>query len=215
MHSFNLAGFRRTGACGSGSFTQAPRTHTKNHTFEVSRKCLLSGIQYLGKPLKNRVNFTLPVGCLKKKDPKVSLSVIPCESKESRHVAIDGELVIPRACSRHKWIVEYCDCSVNLIVRVINPRNHQILGSSSGEFSIAHSEVNCDHRTHVKLSGILNHKVFLYNDCVEKFHFHVILQLFEHQFRQDLTMQYECKDCDDDFTEISVLSVPSQVASSQ
>lgn len=203
------------GACGSGSFKQAPRIHTQEHTNEISRKCLLNGIQQLGKPLKNRINFTLPVGCLKKKDPKVALRVLPCENKASRHVAIEGELVIPRACSRHKWLVEYCDCSVHLVVKVIDQSNHQVLGCNSAEFAIAHSEVNCDHRTHMKLAEVLKHEVFLYDDSVEKFHFHISIQLFEHQFRQDLTVPYECKECDDDFTEISVLSIPSQVTDHQ
>ena len=176
----------------------------------------MKGMEYHGKPLKNRVNFTLPVGCKKKKDPKVCLSVIPCESRDSRHVVIDGELLIPRNCSRHKWLVEYCDCSVCLSVEVINPKNNRLLGNISGEFDIAHSEVNCDHRTHLKLNNVLEHEVFLYGDaCVDKFHFHATVQLFELECRLDNTLQYECKESEFDFTEISLLSVPSQVASSQ
>ena len=176
----------------------------------------MKGMEQHGKPLKNRVHFTLPVGCKKRTDPKVYLSVIPCESRNSRHVAIDGELLIPRNCSRHKWLVEYCDCSVCLSVKVINPKNNKMLGNASGEFAIAHSEVNCDHRTHMKLDKVLEHEAFLYgNACVDKFHFHATVQLLEFEYRLDNTVQYECKESELDFTEISLLSVPSQVTSSQ
>jgi hypothetical protein len=177
----------------------------------------MKGMQPHGKPLKSRINFTLPVGCKRRKDPKVSLGVIPCENSDSRHVAIDGELLIPRNCSRHKWLVEYCDCSVCLSVEVINPKNNKILGNTSGEFSIAHSEVNYDHRTPMKLDKVLEHEAFLYgNACVDKFQFHATVQLFELECRLDNTVPYECKESEfDGFTEISLLSVPSQVASSQ
>lgn len=175
----------------------------------------MKGMEQHGKPLKKGISFTLPVGCKKKKDPKVYLSIIPCESRDSRHVVIEGELLIPRNCSRHKWLVEYCNCSVCLSMEVINPRNNKVLGDTSQEFSIAHSEVNRDHRTHMKLDKVLEHKAFLYSDaCVEKFHFHATVQLFELECRLDNTVQFECKESDFDFTEISLLSVPSQVASS-
>ena len=198
-----------TGTFGSSQSSCAPRTHTKTFTWEITRKCLLSGIRKLGSPLKDRVNFVLPVGCKMKKNPRVSLNVVPCENRESRHVAIEGELIIPRACSRHKWLVEYCACTVHMSVRVTNPRNHQKLGSNSVEFNIAHSEDDCDHRTCLKVNRVLEHESFLYNASVAKFRFHVSVQLFEHQVKQDLTV-YECKECDDDFTEISLLYVPSQ-----
>ena len=135
--------------------------------------------------------FTLPVGCKKKKDPKVHLSVIPCESRDLHHVTIEGEFLIPRNCSRHKWLVEYCDCSVCLSVKVINLKNTDVLGDASGEFTIAHSEVNRDHRTHMKLDKVLEHETFLYSDVyVDNFDFHVTVQLFEHECRLDNTVQY-------------------------
>ena len=212
-----IAWFHLTGVCRSGSSsTQPPKTHTTNCTWAVSRKCLLKGMQQHGKPLKSRVNFSLPVGCKKRRDPKVSLGVIPCESGDSRHVTIDGELLIPRNCSRHKWLVEYCDCSVCLSVEVINPKNNKILGNTSEEFTIARSEVSCDHRTPMKLNRVLEHQAFLYGNAgVDKFHFHAKVQLFELECRLDNTVQYECKESDFEFTEISILSIPSQVASSQ
>ena len=45
--------------------------------------------------------------------------------------------------------------------------------------------------------------------------FHVTVQLFELECRLDNIVQYECKESELDFTEISLLSIPSQVASSQ
>ena len=208
--------FHVTGVYRSGSSTQPPKTHTTKCTWAVTRKCLMKGMQQHGRPLKSRVNFTLPVGCKKRRDPKIYLSMIPCESRDSRHVVIEGELLIPRNCSRHKWLVEYCDCSVRLSVEVVNPKNNITLGNASGEFGIAHSEIDCDHRTHMKLDKVLKHEVFLYgNACVDKFRFHATVQLFELECRLDNTVQYECKESEFDFTEISLLSVPSQVASSQ
>ena len=130
-------------------------------------------------------------------------------------MTIEGELLIPRGCSRHKWLVEYCDCSVCLSVSVINPNNNKVLGNKSEEFAIEHSEVNRDHRTHMKLDEVLEHEAFLYDARVEKFHFHASVRLFEHEYRLGHTVQYEYKECDLDFTEISILSVPSQVASPQ
>ena len=79
---------------------------------------------------------------------------------------------------------------------------------ASGEFAIAHSEVNCDHRTHMKLNKVLEHEAFLYgNACMDKFHFHATVQLFELEYRLDNTGQYECKESELDFTEISLPSV--------
>lgn len=200
---------------GASVSSKPPKTHNENYSWVVTRKSLLKGIQQHGKPLKNHVNFTLPMGCIKRKDPKVHLFVVPCEQRESRHVVIEGELVIPRKCSRHKWLVEYCDCSVCLSVRVINPNNNECLGNSCREFEIAHSEVNRDHRTHMKLNQVLEHAAFLYNNAyVEKFDFLATVRLFEHEYRlSDSAVQYECTDSEFDFTEISVLSLPSQVAS--
>ena len=68
----------------------------------------------------------------------------------------------------------------------------------------------------MKLDKVLEHEVFLYgNACMDKFHFRTTVQLFELEYRLDNTVQYECKESELDFTEISLFSVPSQVASSQ
>ena len=186
-----------------------------NHSWLVPRESLVNGITKLkcGKSLKDQVSFVLPVGCKAKKDPKISLSVVPCQSSHSRHVAIQGEMTIPRSCSRHKWLVEYCYCSLQVRVKVINPKNQLELGSSSMEFEIAHSEMDCNHTTSIHLSRVLEHQTFLYNKNMDKLLFHVNVQLFEHQYRQDESaVDYECKESDD-FTEIiSPLCVPGQMS---
>ena len=195
--------------------TKGSRTNTKNHTWQISRESLLNGMKKLGKPLKDRVNFILPVGCKMKKDPKISLNVVPCQSKQSRHVDIDGELNIPRGCSRHKWFVEYCSCSIKVTVKVINPKNQRELGCSSNNFDIVHNGMNRDHTTCIRLVGVLAHQAFLYDDTMDKLLFHASVRLSEHQVREDQTVQqYECKEaaCDDDFTEISLLCSPSQAS---
>ena len=195
--------------------TKGSRTNTKNHTWQISRESLLNGMKKLGEPLKDRVNFILPVGCKRKKDPKISLNVMPCQNEQSRHVDIAGELNIPRGCSRHKWFVEYCSCSVKVTVKVINPKDQRELGCSFGNFDIVHNGMNCDHRTYIRLVDVLAHQDFLYDDNMDKLHFHASVRLSEHKVREDQTVQqYECKEaaCDDDFTEIFLPFSPSQAS---
>lgn len=51
-----------------------------------------------------------------------------------------------------------------------------MLGNASGEFGMAYSEIDCDHRTRMKFDKVLEHEAFLYGHaCVDKFRFHMSL----------------------------------------
>ena len=160
----------------------------------------------LGKPLKERVAFRLPVGCINGKNPKISLNVVPYQNRESRHVSVLGEMVIPRSCSRHKWLVSYCHCSVSVRVSVMDQKTHKELGSNSLEVDMVHSEFDGDHTTSINLNRVLDHQIFLYSDKVDKFLFHASVQLSEIQCRED-KVEIDVKEfdvCGDDFVEISL-----------
>ena len=137
----------------------------------------------------------IPVGCKKGKDPQISLRVIPCENEQSRHVSIVGELLIKRGCSRYRWLVEYCRCSVLLSVKVINLLdNSKVVGAAEEEFDIEPSEHNNDHWTRVRLHDVLDHQLIFYGKNISKFTFHATLKLLEHQVRQEEeALTHQCK----------------------
>ena len=165
----------------------------------MPRKKLYNGIWTQEKPLAMRksIEFTIPISCKKRNDPKIFLRVVPCENEQSRHISIEGEFVIKRKCSRYKWLVEYCRCSIVLAVKVINPLNNNELCSTEREFEIQYSDLNRDHRTSLKLTNVLDHDCVIYNRSITTFHFHATLKLLEHQVRRCMTTQnqvYECKE---------------------
>ena len=172
----------------------------------ITRKSLVNGMNKLGKPLKDRVSFCLPVGCRVGKNPKVSLSIVPCQIPTSRHVAIVGEMVIPKTCSRHKWLVSYCHCSLHVTVSVVDQRTHEIVGRNSSEMDLVHSEFDSDHTTCINLNNVLEHQKFLYEDRADKFIFQAKVELFENYCREDNVdvVITESKVCGDDFVELSL-----------
>ena len=94
---------------------------------------------------------------------------------------------------------------------VVNPNNNKMLGNTSGEFGIAHShsEIDCDHRTRMKLEKVLKHETFLYgNACVDK----IISFSLNSSVALAILYSTSVKRVSLNF---SILSVPSQVASSQ
>ena len=162
------------------------------------------------------VSFTLPVACKKRNDPLVSLWVIPCENGQSRHVSIGGELLIKRGCSRYKWLVQYCRCSVVLSIKVIDLQDNSELGMAEEEFDIDYSEHNNDHRVRMKLNNVLDHHLVFYWRNIATFTFQATVKLFEHHVRQEERPAYECKQCEEfaDFTDIVPLPSTSSSASS-
>lgn len=169
----------------------------QTYTWQMTRKELFLGTWTQGKPLatKKCIKFNLPVGCQNRKNPQVFLRVVPCENMQSRHISIEGELLIQRKCSRYKWLVEYCQCSVLLKVVVIDPLTNVDLGSSEEEFDIEYSVLNQDHHTALRLRNVLNHNIIFYDDSISTVTFHATLQLFVHRIREQENNPpaYQCR----------------------
>ena len=167
----------------------------------VKRRELFEYFWKRGQPTSKKIKIFIPVRCQKQNDPCVCLRIVPCQNEHSRHVIIDGELLIPRACSRYKWLVQYCKCSIVVSVKVVDPAEcSEIISSAEKEYKIQCNELDIDHRTRIELKEILNHKQVLYNSNRE-FAFHVIVQLLEHQVIND-DVPFECTESNriDDFT---------------
>lgn len=134
----------------------------------------------------------VPVKSQRHSNPFVCLRIVPCQNESSHHVIIEGELVIPRACSCYKWLVQYCICSIVVSVKVIDPAdNSEIISSAEKEFAIQHNELDIDHRTKIKLEEVLKHESVLYKSNRE-FAFHVTVQLWEYQFISDDNVPFDC-----------------------
>ena len=176
-------------------------TGTCTHEWETTREKLYFGIWKTTRSLVPDVRFTLPIGCRNGRDPEVILRVVPCKNGQSRHISIEGELLIRRGCSRFKWLVEYCRCSIVLSVRVIYLLNNiNELSSTEEEFEIVNNNLNRDHCTTLKLTNVLDHHYIFYGTSITKFAFQATLELFEHGVRQsdmDLDLTYECKDSEE------------------
>ena len=169
----------------------------------IRRREIYDGIWAQGKSISSKIKMILPVACQRQKDPCIDLGIIPCQNEHSRHVNIEGELLILRGCSRYKWLVEYCRCSIVVTVNVFNPADNIEICSAEGEYDIQHSELDIDHRTMIKLEGILHHDLILYNNNMMNFAFHVTVQLLEHQVVNH-RVPFECMDSEE-FDDLSVV----------
>ena len=180
----------------TNSFISAPRQRsTTEKTWALKRKHLYNGVWRQGKTIpKSQVSFTLPVRCKRRKDPQVSLWVVPCENEQSRSITVKGELFIRRACSVYKWLVEYCQCSVRVCIKVFDSHTNRQLGIAKGEFTIEHSELNHDHRTRLVLRNVLDHEIFFYSTSVTTFTFKAEVQLFEHEVTLGPAPGYVCRE---------------------
>ena len=139
-------------------------------------KCLLSGIQKFGRPLQDWV-YQLNV-----KRGRIQGSRSMYSSLREQGVTLCSYWKItPRACSRHKWLVEYCACFIHMSVRVTNPKSHQELGSNSAEFNIAHSEVDCDHRT-LPHWHCIDNRTCMKVDCEYTINFHTRLNQLPYKY---------------------------------
>ena len=182
---------------------------TAQKMWEHGRKELCIGILDQGKPIpKNRVKFTLHVGCKRRKDPQVCLWVVPCENEQSRSVTVKGELIIKEGCSQHLWLVEYCQCSLCVCVKVFDSRTNRELGTADSKFTIEHKGVNYensgsnhehsrsnqDHQTSIVLRNVLDHEIFLYNTSIAAYTFKADVQLMEHQVTLGPTPRYVCRE---------------------
>ena len=177
-------------------FPLGPRT-TNTDTLTVSREEIFHGIQKQGQPIDSQLNLMLCVGCKMRRNPQACLKIIPCENEYSRHVSIEGELLILRGCSLYKWFVEYCRCSIVVTVKVFDPANtSKELCSVIREFSIQYSELNIDHLTRIRLEEVLDHELVLYNERITEYAFKVTVQLCEHQVSH-CDVPFECKDCEE------------------
>lgn len=139
----------------------------------------------------------VPVKNQRHNNPCVCLRIVPCQNEFSRHVIIEGELLIPRACSRYKWLIQYCICSIIVSVKVVDPADSsEIISSAEKEFAIQHSELDIDHRTKIKLEEVLKHESILYKSNRE-FAFHVTVQLQECQFINDDNVPFDSTDLEE------------------
>ena len=173
----------------------ARQKSTVQKTWEHKRTELCNGILDHGKAIpKNRVKFVLPVCCKRRKDPVVYLWVIPCENEQSRSVTVEGELIIKTGCSQHRWLVEYCRCSVRVNVKVFDSLTNRELGNADSEFMIEHSGLNRDHRTSIELRNVLDHQLFLYNNRLATYTFKAEVQLMEHEVTLGPPPRYECRE---------------------
>lgn len=163
-------------------------------TMTIKRREIYEFLWKRGQPTTKKITISIPIKCQRHNNPCVCLRIVPCQNECSRHVVIEGELLIPRACSRYKWLVQYCICSIVVSVKVVDPTDSSEINSSAEkEFDIQHNELNIDHRTKIKLEEILKHELVLYNSN-EEFAFHVTVQLREYQVIKDDNVPFDCTD---------------------
>ena len=173
-------------------------------TLMIPRREIFDGIWTQRWPIHSQIKMVLPVACQRQKDPSIHLKLIPCQNENSRHVNIEGELLILRDCSRYKWLVEYCRCSIVVTVSIINPADNTRICSVEEEYDIRHSELNIDHRTTIKLEEVLHHNWIIYNSNMIKFAFRVTVQLLEHEVVNHGDVPFECVDSEE-FEDLSIV----------
>ena len=170
-------------------YTDTAQRSEKSHCWDVDQKLLFNGLKprKVGKSLKAE-KFTFPVGCKYSRNPVISMRVIPLENSHSRHVTLVADLLIPKKCSKRKWLVEYCSCSCVLTVKVIDLTTNKIIGQDKVEKELVASPgVDDDYRMMMRLPNLLHHDDIIYRNNTKHFKFQATLCLLEHGFKEDVT----------------------------
>ena len=183
-----------------------PLMTENSDTVTIKKENIFDGLRTKGQSISPQINIPIYVGCQRRRDPYVYLEIIPCKDRHSRHVKIEGKLVISKSCSRYKWLVQYCKCFVIVTVKIFNPSNNTELCSVNQEYDIIEhcdSELIQDHQTDIRLDT-LDHESIIYNfsDDITKFLFEVTVQLIEQGTDHSVPFSYSMRLEDNDFTNI-------------
>ena len=174
-----------------------------NHKVPITKENIFDGLKTKGQSITPQINIPLHVGCQRQKDPYVYLDIIPCKDRHSRHVKIEGKLIISKSCSRYEWLVQYCIAVVT--VEIFNPANNTELFSIDQEYDITEhcdSELIQDHQTDITLDT-LDHESIIYNfsDDITEYLFKITVQLIE-KSTDHVPFGYSMRLKDNDFTHV-------------